>query len=89
MEFFNTHRNFYDKSVQSLYKNLKNKNVLPWFQSFFGYEPEKYTIIIGMQNGNGHYGLKITQKDGTNEYISIIGASSPSRWNGVPRFSSD
>ena len=86
MEFFNSHQELYEQSVQNLYQNLKNEDLLSWFQNYFGYSPEKYTVIIGMQNGYGNYGLKITQKDNTNEYISIIGASSP-WWRKAPKFS--
>lgn len=86
MEFYNNHQELYEKSAQNLYQNLKNEDLLLWFQNYFGYKPEIYTIIIGMQNGYGNYGLTITQEDSATEYISIIGATSP-WWRKVPRFS--
>lgn len=86
MEFFNSHQEFYNQCVQNLTKNLKRKNLVSWFQNYFGYKSEKYTIIIGMQTGYGNYGLKITQKDSSREFISIIGASTP-WWRNTPGFS--
>jgi len=89
MDFYNSHQEFYDRTVRSMLRILENENILPWFEDYFSYTPEKYTIIIGMQNGFGNYGMSITNRDSTKKYISIIGASSPSWWSGVPKFSFD
>jgi hypothetical protein len=62
--------------------------MIAWFQSYFGYVPGNYTIIVGMQTGVGNYGASITRSDGTNEFFSIVGAHSPFSWGEVPRFSS-
>ncbi len=88
MVFFNSHRQLFDNSVINLYESLNNENILAWFQNYFGYVPNNFTIIIGMQTGWGNYGASITRSDSTNEFFSIIGAHSPFLWNGVPRFSS-
>jgi len=88
MLFFNGQQQLYNRSVNNLYNSLKNENMLDWFQSYFSYVPDNYTIIIGMQNGFGNYGASITQRDGTKEYFSIIGAHSPFLFSDVPRFSS-
>lgn len=86
MEFYNNHEELYKKCNQNFYKILKNEDLLTWFHNYFSYKPEKYTIIIGMQNGYGNYGLTITRADSSKEYISIIGATSP-WWRKVPKFS--
>ena len=86
MQFFHAHKELYDQCVQNLSEKVKNKNIIPWFNKYFGYEPETYTMIIGMQTGHGNYGLRITNKDGSIEYISIIGATTP-WWRKTPRFS--
>ena len=53
---------------------------------YFGYQPGKYSIILGMQNGNGNYGLTVTHRDNTKEYIAILGASS-NWWSNTPTYS--
>ena len=88
MQFFDQQQQLYDRSVNNLYNSLKNENMLGWFKSYFGHVPDNYTIIIGMQNGFGNYGASISQRDGTKEFFSIIGAHSPFFWSDVPRFSS-
>ena len=87
MDFYNSQLELYSKSVQSLTESLREEDLLTWFTNYFGYQPGKYSIVVGMQTGNGNYGLQITNMDGVHEYISIIGANSPSFWDGIPRFS--
>ena len=89
MIFFARQHKLFDRSVINLYESLNNENMHSWFQSYFGYMPNNFTVIIGMQIGWGNYGASITRSDGTNEFFSIIGAHSPSLWSGVPRFSSN
>jgi len=88
MEFFDSQKRLFDRSVMNLNKSLNDENMLDWFKMYFGYVPDNYTIIVGMQNGFGNYGASITQSDGTNDFFSIIGAHSPFFWIGIPRFSS-
>lgn len=85
MNFFNSHQNIYNQSTNNLYHVLKDEDLITWFQNYFGYKPEKFTIIIGMQTGYGNYGLSITHPDNTIEYISILGASA-NFWEKTPRF---
>jgi hypothetical protein len=87
MEFFDSHKTYYQQSIQSLAGCLKTERMYPWFQHYFTHEPENFAIIIGMQNGYGNYGLSITRRDGCREFISIMGAGSPSWWSSIPRFS--
>lgn len=75
MDFFNSHRALYKRSINNLYNHIKNDSILSWFERYFGYQAGKYTIILGMQNGNGNYGLTVTHRDSTKEYIALIGAS--------------
>ena len=88
MAFFDRQRQLYDRSVMNLYKSLNNENMLAWFQNYFGYVPNNYTIIIGMQTGFGCYGASIMRSDGTSEFFSIIGAHSPFLFSDAPRFKS-
>ena len=86
-EFYASRSEYYDLSVESLRSSLEGHDILPWLQEFFGEEPERYAIIVGMQQGYGNYGLSSTSEDGSVEYISIIGANSPSIFRKVPSFS--
>lgn len=88
MVFFDSQKELFDRSIMNLYKSLNDENMLDWYKKYFGYVPNNYTIIIGMQTGFGNYGASITRSDGTNDFFSIIGAHSPFFWNGIPRFSS-
>jgi len=88
MVFFDSQKELFDRSIMNLYKSLNDENMLDWYKNYFGYVPNNYTIIVGMQTGVGNYGASITRSDGTNDFFSIIGAHSPFPWNGIPRFSS-
>ena len=88
MAFFSSQKQLFDRSEMNLSISLNDANTLDWFKIYFGYVPDNYTIIVGMQTGFGNYGASITRADGTNDFFSIIGAHSPLFWNGIPRFSS-
>ena len=87
MDFFNRQQPFFDLSVQNLAESLDKENMLAWFQEFYGYVPDNYTVIVGMQTGVGNYGASIAREDGSNQFFSIIGGHSPSPLRGVPTFS--
>jgi hypothetical protein len=87
MEFFELHRPLFDRSVGNLSESLRSEDMLAWYRSYFGYVPDNYTIIVGMQTGFGNYGASMTGSDGGSEFYSIIGAHSPFLWSGIPRFS--
>jgi hypothetical protein len=86
MDFFESKQEMYNRSINNLYNYIKNDSILQWFKMYFGYQPGKYSIILGMQNGNGNYGLTVTHIDSTKEYIAILGASTK-RWSNTPKFS--
>lgn len=88
MTFFNSQRHLFDRSEMNLQNSLSDGFMLDWFKDYFGYVPDNYTIIVGMQTGYGNYGASITWENGKHEFFSIIGAHSPFFWNGTPRFSS-
>ncbi len=87
MDFFNRQQPYFDLSVQNLAEPLGKAYMQGWFEEYFGYIPDNYTIIVGMQTGVGNYGASITREDGTNEFFSIIGGHSPSPQSGAPTFS--
>jgi Domain of unknown function (DUF4932) len=88
MEFFHSQEELYSRATMNLKGCLDDENMLVWFRDYFGYVPNNYTIIVGMQTGWGNYGASISGQDSTREFYSIIGAHSPFFWNDVPRFSS-
>ena len=85
-EFWDGHEELYARSEKALKESLEGHEITPWLQDFFDVKADAYTVIVGMQIGRGNYGMRRTREDGSAEFLSIIGASSPSRWSGVPRF---
>ena len=88
MRFFHAHSGLYERAVENLRGTLRDTEIRPWFQVFFGYQPERYVIILGLQNGTCNYGAKIFREDGTREYYSILGAGRPDR-SGAPQYRRD
>jgi hypothetical protein len=85
-EFFSSQAEYYRQSVENLTDALTDHDVISWLEEFFGSEADAYSIIVGMQTGYGNYGLTRMRPDGSQEFVSIMGASTPSRLSGVPRF---
>ena len=88
MDFYHRQEQLYNRAASDLKECLDDENMLSWFQGYFGYMPNNFSVIIGMQTGWGNYGASITRRDGTREFFSIIGAHSPFFWSEIPRFSS-
>lgn len=83
--FFEAHKSFYEQSVSNLQSTLEGKDLLPWFKEYFGYQPDEYVIILGLQNGSCNYGSRVTLENGKREFQSILGASLPDEY-GVPQY---
>jgi hypothetical protein len=83
--FFDDHREFYELSVANLHATLKDTDVIPWFRDFFGYRPDDFVIILGLQNGICNYGASVTLHNGKKEFNSLLGGSRPDR-KGAPRY---
>lgn len=86
MEFFSRQEEYFRHSVENLNDALMEQNLIGWLQDFFGHEPDGYVIVVGMQTGYGNYGLSRILPDGSQEFVSIKGAHSPSWIRGIPRF---
>ncbi len=86
--FFKTHRSLYDLAVLNLQKTLEGKDIIPWFKEYFGYQPDDYVIILGLQNGSCNYGSSVTLENGKREFQSILGASQPDAY-GAPQYPAD
>ena len=85
MSFFQAHQEFYVDAVNNLRFTLKNTKMLAWFEDFFGYLPENYVIILGLQNGTCNYGSSVTLPDGKQEFNSLLGANHPDK-KGAPQY---
>ena len=83
--FFKAHHPFYDQAVESLRSTLAGADMIPWFGSFFGEVPDRYTIVLGLLNGSCNYGSRVTFPDGSQEFVSMLGGLDPHP-DGVPRF---
>jgi len=87
MEFFAEHGDYYRRSEESLLNSLEGHSLIAWLQDYFGEDSDHYILIVGMQIGNGNYGLSTTLQDGSREFISVVGANSPSLFRKTPTFS--
>lgn len=85
MSFFDAHRPLYNRAVLNLRSTLKDTDLMSWFQEYFGYQPDDYVIIIGLQNGTCNYGSSVTLEDGRREFNSLLGANRPDK-NGAPQY---
>ena len=83
--FYEAHNELYQKSVQNLKSTLEGKDLLSWFQEYFGYQPDDFVIILGLQNGSCNYGSSVTLENGKREFQSILGASRPDSM-GAPQY---
>ncbi|MGD9345341.1 MAG: DUF4932 domain-containing protein [Candidatus Aminicenantes bacterium] len=87
MSFFDAHRPLYIRATQNLRLTLENTDLISWFQDYFGYQPDDYVIIIGLQNGTCNYGSSVTLEEGRREFNSLLGANRPDK-SGAPQYPS-
>jgi len=88
MDFFYRQKDFHARAISNLQNMMNKENILPWFEDFFGYSPQNYQMYIGLINGNCNYGFTITQENGDQEFISLLGAQLPDG-TGAPRYPED
>lgn len=73
-EFFDKHRPLYQAAEQRLQAVLTEHARLDWFDGFFGPRAgADFRVIMGMLNGGGSYGARITLPDGREDLYSILG----------------
>ena len=82
-DFFNNNKDLFSETVDrfnNIYKNVD----LNWYSSFFGIEPGKFSILIGLGNGGQCYGASVKNS----EAFAIMGV-----WDidgsGMPVFKTD
>lgn len=83
-KFFDAHSAFYDQCAQRLSAVVNNREIVPFFDDYFGKRPTaSYTVIVGMLNGGGNYGVSMRHADGREEITPVIGVY---RWDpqGLP-----
>ncbi|MEN6619332.1 MAG: DUF4932 domain-containing protein [Rikenellaceae bacterium] len=84
-EFFKSNADFY-KEVAKRFLPVYEQIDINWYKTFYGHgASEKFTIINGLGNGQGNYGVSVNYKDGNKEAFAIMGAWSTDSI-GVPVF---
>ena len=73
-EFFNAHKDLYNKGLKSYQDNVIKHFDINWYVDFYGNEPqETYSVIIGFCNGGGNYGVNRQLTGKRKEVFAIIG----------------
>lgn len=73
-KFFDDHAAFYDQCAQRLSAIVNKQAIVPFFDNYFGARPTaSYTVIVGMLNGGGNYGVSMRHADGREEITPVIG----------------
>lgn len=73
-EFFNAHKDFYTKGIESYQDNVINHFDINWYADFYGNEPqESFSVIIGFCNGGGNYGVNRQPTGKMKEVFAIVG----------------
>jgi hypothetical protein len=85
-EFFAAHRSLYE-TTQTRMKDFLDKNAhLEWFDEFFGPRPQaSFTLVLGMLNGPGNYGVRFRAAEGREELYCILGVWKTDK-QGLPTF---
>lgn len=71
-EFYEAHAGMYAAAVEAFRANVGNYIDTDWFASFFGNDGLDFTIIIGMNNGPGSFGICRQKPGQKKEMISVM-----------------
>jgi len=72
-EFFEAHREVYSMATESFEKYIMSEFDLEWFYSFFGVgSSEKFSVILGLNNGLGNFGIQRSPKGEPDEHIAVM-----------------
>jgi hypothetical protein len=88
MTFFDSQKEYYELAMENLRSTMEGTDLIPWFKDYFGYLPENYVIILGLQNGSCNYGQSVVYPDGSQEFVSLLGARWPDE-RGAPQYLED
>lgn len=73
-EFFNDHKNLYQKGIKSYQDNVISHFDIDWYTNFYGNESlETFSVIIGFCNGGGNYGVNRQVIGKKKEVFAIVG----------------
>lgn len=73
-EFFESHKDIYEKGIKSFQNNVTNYFDIDWYADFYGNEPqENYSIIIGFCNGGGNYCIDRQIEGRKKDVFAIVG----------------
>lgn len=82
--FLDKNRDRYERSAAKLSAVVNRRDYVGWFNGFFGERPAaRFTVIVGMLEGGGNYGVSMRHHDGREEITPVIGIY---QWdvNGLP-----
>ena len=86
--FFEAHRDLYSIS-QTRFEAVTARMDFNWFKAYYGTMPVgTFHVIIGLNNGHGNYGPKLTLPDGREEPYAIIGCGQTDSL-GLPDFTDE
>ncbi len=73
-QFFDAHAAFFEQCAGRLSTIVNKQKIMPFFDSYFGKrQTASYTVIVGMLNGGGNYGVSMRHADGREEITPVIG----------------
>jgi hypothetical protein len=74
-EFYERHKDLYDRSIKSMEDLVRRYRVPEWFASFFGNKENRhFVVVIGMQDGAVSYSQTIDTEDGKETIYCVKGA---------------
>lgn len=73
-KFIADNQEHYIKAAAKLDAIVNAADYVGWFDKFFGARPQAtFTVIVGMLNGGGNYGVSMRHHDGREEITPVIG----------------
>ncbi|HEY6971214.1 MAG TPA: DUF4932 domain-containing protein [Candidatus Angelobacter sp.] len=87
-KFFAAHASMYQTAESQFAAVLRGLD-LGWYKNFYGELPKgHFNVVLGINNGDGNYGLKVIFPDGHEELFAILGAGDADS-SGNPTYSSN
>ena len=88
-KFIKKHRPLYQTTVARMQTLMEKEAHLEWFDAYFGQRPQaSFTVVPGLLNGGGSYGVHFRAADGPEELYCILGVWRTDQ-EGLPEFSHD
>lgn len=87
--FFDAHQALYQPAIERMTEVAEKEGDFGWFDRFFGAKPgARFTVVLGLLNGGGSYGVKLQDDGGAEDLYCILGVWATD-WQGRPKFTAD